>query len=294
MPKIGVVGIPGGWSTMRLLQTVQDKTGHAELIDLWQLVVDLEHGRAIHEGLDVCLLDALIIKKIGSPYSPQMLDRLGALAYVEHLGPRVFSRPASIKCVLDRLSCTVALRMADIPMPPTVVTECVDRAEDAVQEFGRAILKPLYTSKARGMEIVQSGTGLRERIEAFQSAGNAMLYVQKLLRLPGQDLGIAFCGGRFIGCYARVGDGVSWNTTTHSGGRYEPHEPEPQIVELAQRAQSLFDLDFTSVDIALTDDGPVVFEVSAFGGFRGLWEACRINAADHYVDHVLRQLTHGS
>jgi ribosomal protein S6--L-glutamate ligase len=293
MPRIGIIGTSDGWSTKMLLETVQSKTGFGVLIDLWSLVVDMDRGEAFHGELDVCTLDALIVKKIGSPYSPSMLDRLSALEYVEHLGPRVFSRPMNIKRVLDRLSCTVVLRTAEIPMPPTVITENVDRAAEAVREFGRAVLKPLYTSKARGMEIVEARNDVREQIKAFKDAGNPMLYVQKMLHLPGQDLGIAFCGGRFIGCYARVGDGVSWNTTTHSGGQYGPHEPEPQIVELAQRAQSLFDLDFTCVDIAVTDDGPVVFEVSAFGGFRGLWEACKVNAAEHYVNHVLRRLAHG-
>ncbi|MGB5427491.1 MAG: ATP-grasp family protein, partial [Gammaproteobacteria bacterium] len=63
------------------------------------------------------------------------------------------------------------------------------------------------------------------------------------------------------------------------------------IIELAQRAQALFGMDFTTVDVAETNNGPIVFEVSAFGGFRGALEGIGIDAAAMYADHVLRQLS---
>jgi ribosomal protein S6--L-glutamate ligase len=59
---------------------------------------------------------------------------------------------------------------------------------------------------------------------------------------------------------------------------------------MARHAQSLFAMDFTTVDVAETDTGPIVFEVSAFGGFRGALEGIGINAAQLYVEHVLREL----
>jgi ribosomal protein S6--L-glutamate ligase len=49
-------------------------------------------------------------------------------------------------------------------------------------------------------------------------------------------------------------------------------------------------MDFTTVDVAETRDGPIVFEVSAFGGFRGASEGIGINAAQLYVEHVLAEL----
>ena len=48
---------------------------------------------------------------------------------------------------------------------------------------------------------------------------------------------------------------------------------------------------FTTVDVAETAAGPIVFEVSAFGGFRGLQEGLGINVAERYTDHVLSLLS---
>ncbi len=52
---------------------------------------------------------------------------------------------------------------------------------------------------------------------------------------------------------------------------------------MVRRAQVLFDLNFTSVDIVETPDGPLVFEVSAFGGFKGLTVARNMDGATRYV-----------
>jgi ribosomal protein S6--L-glutamate ligase len=49
-------------------------------------------------------------------------------------------------------------------------------------------------------------------------------------------------------------------------------------------------MDFTTVDVAETDNGPVVFEVSAFGGFQGARDGIGIDAAALYVDHVIRKI----
>jgi ribosomal protein S6--L-glutamate ligase len=45
------------------------------------------------------------------------------------------------------------------------------------------------------------------------------------------------------------------------------------------------------VDVALTKDGPYVFEVSAFGGFRGLFQARGIDAAAMYADYAMGRVS---
>ena len=92
------------------------------------------------------------------------------------------------------------------------------------------------------------------------------------------------------GTYARCNDGTSWNTTTANGGKYQAHTPKAESIEIASRAQGLFDLDFTCVDVAETDNGPMVFEVSAFGGFQGIWEAEGIDAAQMFTAFTLKQI----
>lgn len=286
--RIGVVGTRGGWSSELLADTVAAKTGYRLLVDMEQVCLDLDKGKAWFQGVDLAGLDGLIVKKIGARYSPDLLDRLELLRFLAERGLPIFSSPLAIMRVLDRLSCTVTLRLGDIPMPPTTITESVDEALAAVERYGEAVFKPLFTSKARGMTVIGRGAEARTAIEAFHG-DNPIMYMQQKIELPGQDLGIVFLGGKYMTTYARCGTGA-WNTTTESGGRYAPATPSPEAVTIAEKAQALFSLDFTCVDVVETASGPVVFEVSAFGGFRGIQDACGLDAAAMYADYVMEKI----
>ncbi|NVB42459.1 GAK system ATP-grasp enzyme [Pseudenhygromyxa sp. WMMC2535] len=291
-PRIGVIGIADGWSTQRLLDAVEAKTGYRRLIEMDEVVLDLEAGRVLHRGDDLSELDGVIVKKIARDYTPDALDRVDILQVLGDRGVRVFSPPASMYPLINRLSGTVKLRLGGIPMPATQVTECASAAAEIVRSFGAAVAKPLYTSKARGMVILRAeDPELDARVAAFQ-ADNQVMYLQKFVDIPGRDLGVVFLGGEYLATYARVSGG-SWSTSTSKGGKYERHDPSPEIIELARRAQALFDLDFTCVDVVETAEGPKVFEVSAFGGFRGLLHACEVDAAARYADYALTCLREG-
>ena len=290
--KTGVVGIPGKWSTETLADAIEERTGFRLVIDMSQVQLDLDRRILRYREHNLNDLDALVVKKISAEYTPSTLDRLEMLRFAESSGVRIFSSVESIIRLIDRLSCTVTLANNNIPMPPTVITEDIDQAIDAVHRFESAVFKPLFSTKARGMFILnaqQSAHNIRSAIESFK-LNNPVLYIQQKLHLPGHDLGLVFLGGEYLGTYARVGSGDTWNTTIHSGGKYAAYDPPASMIDIATRAQAPFNLDFTTVDIAETESGPVVFEVSAFGGFKGALQGAGIDAATAYADYVLQQV----
>ncbi|WP_432695128.1 GAK system ATP-grasp enzyme [Marinobacterium sp. YM272] len=291
-PRVAVIGIPGKWSTEVLADALEQRTGFRQVVDMAEVSLDLTDNSLRYGSLNLCELDGLAVKKISAEYSPNTLDRLEMLRTAEQHGVRVFSGAENILRLVDRLSCTVTLRNAGIPMPDTVVTEDLQAAFDTVKRFGEAVFKPLFSTKARGMCVLggeQSDDELRTAIAEFK-VDNPMLYIQRKLELSGRDLGMVFLGGQYQGTYARVSQSDTWNTTINSGGRYEAFEPDAELIELARKAQEPFGLDFTTVDVALTDSGPIIFEVSAFGGFRGALEGAGIDAAGLYADHILEKI----
>ncbi len=287
--KIGVVGTQGGWSSEWLADMAAARTGERLLIEIHRTALDLDHNRLLYQGVDLAGLDAVIVKKIGSRYSPDLLDRLELLRFLKARGVAVFSDPLAIIRVLDRLSCTVSLRLAGIPMPPTTITEDPGIALTTVRRYREAVFKPLFSTKARGMTIIADTPAAPEEIDAYR-AQHRVMYIQQKIELGGRDMGIVFLGGQYLTTYARCKEEGAWNTTTASGGRYQALQPHPSIIELARRAQEPFGLDFTCVDVAETPEGPMVFEVSAFGGFRGIKETSDLNPAALYVDYVINRL----
>ncbi|XOV78287.1 MAG: GAK system ATP-grasp enzyme [Aestuariibacter sp.] len=289
--KIGVVGLPGKWSTEVLADAVEAVTGNRLIVDMAQVTLDLQQGSLWFQGHDLCQFDVLLVKKIHADYSHHTLDRLEMLRYAEAQGVLVMSPATNILRLIDRLSCTVTLRQHDIPMPPTTITEDIEKALEAVYGYQEVVLKPLYSTKARGMEVInsqQTESEIRQRLRQF-SKQHPVMYIQKKLALPGKDLGMVFLGGKYIGSYARVSQNDSWNTTILSGGKYQAFDAPNELIDLAFKAQQPFAMDFTTVDVAESETGPIVFEVSAFGGFRGCQEGLNLNVAEQYVDYAIKK-----
>lgn len=290
--KIAVIGIPGKWSTEVLADALEERTGFRLVLDMAEVHADLETNSLWARGVNLCELDGLAVKKISQVYSPNTLDRIELLRLAENKGVRVFSKAETIIRMIDRLSCTVTLRNGDIPMPKTQVCERVDTAMEIVKTYEEAVFKPLFSTKARGMCIISADLDdatMRTEIEAFKQ-DNPVMYIQQKLDLPGRDYGMVFLGGQYLGTYARVSQNESWNTTINSGGKYALHEPPQSTIDLASKAERLFGMDFTTVDVADTPDGPIVFEVSAFGGFKGAKDGIGIDAATLYADYILEEL----
>jgi ribosomal protein S6--L-glutamate ligase len=165
-------------------------------------------------------------------------------------------------------------------MPETVVTDDPDEAASAVDRFGTAVLKPLFTSKGRGMQRLTTGVDLARFFDRHRADHGLPYYLQRFIPHPGRDLGVAVLAGRCLGAYWRVAARDQWMTTILSGGRYAPAEPPAEVVAVAERAARHFGLLFTGVDLMETPDGGwVILEVSAFGGFRGLSVALGLEAA---------------
>ncbi|OSP53770.1 GAK system ATP-grasp enzyme [Pseudoruegeria sp. SK021] len=289
--RIGVIGTPGKWSTETLADAFADRTGYRQVIDMGRATLDLSEGQLICDGVDLCKLDGLVLKKVAETYSSDALDRLEMLRVAEAAGVRVFSPAENVIRLMDRMACTVTLRNAGIPMPPTVITEDVTAARQALDRFGSAVFKPLFSTKARGMVLLDKDAPNAESEIAAFKAMNPMMYIQQKAELSGEDLGMVFLKGEYVCTYARISQTGSWNTTIQSGGKYAPFTPTSELIELGRRAQAPFGLTFTTVDVALTPQGPIVFEVSAFGGYSGAQKGCGIDAAALVANHILAEVS---
>ncbi len=289
--KIVVVGQPGAWSTERLAAAVRGRGADALVVDLAACSLRLPDPRLYHRGVPLEDLDAAIVKKIGDTVEgPIVRERINMLQHLAASGVPVWSEPERLAVAVNRYRMTLELARAGLPIPETVITEDPAEAAAAVERFGAAVLKPLFTSKGRGMRRLERPEELDELCAQQTAETRQTLYVQRFVKHPGRDLGVAVLEGRPLGAYWRVASGESWMTTVLAGGRYEAADPPREAVDLALRAARRFGLIFTGVDLMETPDGGfTILEVSAFGGFRGLLTACGIDAAPLVAEAVIRR-----
>ena len=294
--RIAVVGQPGGWSTERLADALRVGGAEAPVVDLVACGLRLPDGGLVHRGQPVAGLDGAVVKKLGDTADGWAVqERINMLRHLEASGTPVWSPPACLEVAVNRYRMTCELVRAGLPVPETIVTEDMDEAAGAVERFGSAVLKPLFTSKGRGMQRLDPAMDLRAALERHRADGHGPFYVQRFVKHPGRDLGVAVLDGRYLGAYWRVAGEHPWMTTVLSGGRYARAEPPADAIDLALRAANHFGLLFTGVDLIEDPEGGLtVLEVSAFGGFRGLLRGCAIDAAPMLADLVLRRIREAS
>jgi ribosomal protein S6--L-glutamate ligase len=288
--KIWVAGMPGGWSSERMTSTLSKLKIETFLFPLSECTLNLKTGVVSWEGEDLSGLDGIVVRKLGDSVDPLTPFRVNLLHQLSSRGVRVFSSPQAIEEANDRYRMSLKLSQAGVPIPETVVTESVDEAARVVERWEKAVLKPLFTSKGRGMLLLDSEEAYRLTLKHWQDEQKFPFYLQKYI--PARyDIGVALLGKQILGAYQRVApDHDAWQTTIRSGGHYEPFSPNSEVAEFACRAADPFGLDFTVVDIVPCGEEYLVYEVSAFGGFSGLW-ACGIDAASIYANYILVHLS---
>lgn len=286
--KVWVAGIEGGWSGERMVAALSNLKIDAKLITLSDCSHDLMSGKVSCHDCDLGSLDALIVRKLGDPIDPLTPSRLNLLRTLERRGVKLFSSAQAIDNANDRYRMSLSLAEAGVPIPETIVTESLEEAVSLVERWGRVVVKPLLTSKGRGMQLLNSEGAYRLALKHWSHRQVSPFYVQRYVSTS-RDIGVALLGNQIIGAFQRVAAPGAWQTTIREGGHYEPFAPDSTVAALAQKAAEPFGLDYTVVDLVQSGDQWLAYEVSAFGGFSGLW-ACGIDVAAKLAHYVLAHL----
>jgi len=177
----------------------------AFVVDAQACSLRLPDRRLYHRGQPLAELDGVVVKKLGDTADGWAVqERLNLLRHLDASGVPVLSPPDRLEAAMNRYRMTVELARAGLAMAETVVTEDLEEAEAAVERLGAAVLKPLFTSKGRGMRRLESTPELRNVLERHRSEGLGPFYLQRFIKHPGRDLGVAVLDGRYLGAYWRV------------------------------------------------------------------------------------------
>ncbi|MBN1368436.1 MAG: hypothetical protein JW967_10980 [Dehalococcoidales bacterium] len=283
-----MAGVSGAKSSLQMTEALTELGMESRVFSLSECTLDTGKNTVLLNGNDLSVLDGIVVRKLGDPIDHLCQHRINLLHQLAFRGVRVFSSPEAIELANNRYSNTLKLKQAGVPVPNTIVTESVNEISDTVSRWNKAVLKPLFTSKGRGMLLLDANLACRLTLKHWQDTGRYPYYLQEFISAK-EDMGIAFLGGKYIGAFKRIAGAESWQTTIRTGGRYEPVTPSPEVVYLAEKAANTFPLDYTIVDVVFDGERYLVYEVSAFGGFSGL-AAGNTNVAQLLAQYVKQNI----
>ena len=285
--RVAVLGAATGWHVRRLADALH-AAGHAATVVGWHdLATDIgpaEHHRP--EAVD----RAQVIVVRGMPAGTLedvifRMDLLGRLACRR----RVVNAPRALEVAIDKYLTLTRLHDAGIPVPRTIVAQSEAGIAAAWAALGEvAVMKPLFGSQGRGIERIAARQDLEPWLEAARRAEppGAVCYLQEFVAHPGWDARVLVVGDDTF-TMRRVSTG-DWRINVSRGARPEPWTAPAGWVDLAVRSARAVGAEIAGVDLLPTADGPLVVEVNAVPGWRGLETALGVDIAANIVAHLTR------
>jgi tetrahydromethanopterin:alpha-L-glutamate ligase len=199
----------------------------------------------------------------------------------------VINPPEAIARAANKFATSLALSAAGIATPRTVVTTSLKEAKEALKDLGRAVSKPLFGFKGRGIFLLQD----REpsdisRLESILEA-EGLVYLQEFIALDKpRDIRAFVVDGVLLGAIYRVAPEGQWISNLARGGRPEICPLTVELADLACRAAKAVGAVYCGVDLLETAQGLCVIEVNGTPSGKGIFEALGVDVTEAIASHV--------
>lgn len=291
--KIGILSFYPSWQDVSeeelRLQQAADERGHEARIiraDECQItLVDgkstlLEKGEPL-EDFDVWIPRARIIGNAELH-----------LAFVKQLkfhGARLVNEYQAIVRAKNKLRTTQILTNEGLAVPQTLVLSSPHFVDVAAEQLGGfpLVMKDPYGTYGKGVVLVESLNSARSVLHALMGYYPKPVLMQEFVKeSKGKDARIFVVGGEVVAAMQRQALEGDFRSNMELGGEALPYEPSAEEVELAKKAAAALDLEIAGVDVIQSKNGPLVLEVNANPGFKGLEATTGIDVAGAIIDHV--------
>jgi len=278
---------PQVYSTERLALEA-GKAGHfVELIDPTKCSVKLGQGtpriflgsEAITDGFDA------IIPRIGTT-----VTRHGAAIVKQFELGGCFSTAMAQGILMARNKITTMQLMAQrgIPIPQTVFSINPDNVGEQIELLGGppVIIKLQEGTQGKGVILAESKKSAKSMIDTLYNMNTGILLQRFIEEAMGEDLRVIVVGNRVVAGMKRVSGPDEFRSNVHRGA-------DTQAVKLTQRekfialgATRILGLGVAGVDLIQSSAGPLLLEVNASPGLKGIERATGTNVARHIIQFV--------
>lgn len=274
-----------GWHGRRLQRAFAAMNVACVFASLSDCRIDLEANRwgIVIPGCEGRLPDAVLVREIAAGTFEQVTLRLGLLHALGEHGVPVCNSARAIERTVDKSMTSLLLRKANVPTPPTWVSEQAPSARATLlretARGHRVVAKPLFGSQGKGLQRLEAG----DELPAAEVCGG-VYYLQRYVPAD-RDYRVFVIGGEPVATMARRGTG--WVHNVALGARCEAVAGDAALEEIAVRAVACIGMDYAGVDVIRDEAGtPYVIEVNGIPAWRGLQSVASVDIAAALVRHV--------
>lgn len=283
--RVAVLGNAAGWHVIRLVRALRDRDHEAAVVGWHQLAADIgPTERLLPEA--AANADVILVRSMPAGSLEDVIFRMDVLGRFARNRP-VVNAPRALEVAIDKYLCLARLHDAGVPVPRTVVAQDAAGIVAAWEALGGdAVIKPLFGSQGHGIERIASRAALGPWLDAAVRADppGAVCYLQEFITHPGWDVRILVVGERMFSI-RRIAT-RDWRINVSRGATPEAWAAPLDWVDLAIRAARSSGAEIAGIDLMATARGPVVLEVNAVPGWKGLEAAIEQDIARVVVQHL--------
>ncbi|GMN10139.1 30S ribosomal protein S6--L-glutamate ligase [Croceitalea sp. MTPC9] len=274
-------------STRRIAEEAEKLGHYVELIDHTKCSVKLGDGKPkIFLGEeDVTNEFDAIIPRIGTK-----VTRHGAAIVKQFEMNGVFSTARSLGITRARNKVRTMQIMArkGIPIPETLFSINPNNIGEQIRILGGApvIIKIQEGTQGMGVILAESKKSAKSIIDTFYKMDTSILLQRYVEEANGEDIRIIVVGNKVVASMKRTSEIDEFRSNVHRGGNTEAVDITQREKYIALNATKYLGLGVSGVDLMRSKNGPVLLEVNASPGLKGIEGATGINVAKHIIQFV--------
>ncbi len=250
----------------------------------------VEFGGIRIPGFQGELPSAAFVRGIAAGSFEQVTLRLGFLHALSQMSVRVVNSAKVIERTVDKSMTSHLLIRNDVATVPAWTCENKEHAlelvRDSVRWNRKLVLKPLFGSRGRGLELIEKESDLPD-----EETVNGVYYLQEFVPSDDnywRDWRVMVVDGDPICAMERRSE--IWVTNRARGGECLPAKLPDEALSLAAQAAAAVEADYAGVDMIYTHRaGWQVIEINGVPAWRGLQEVSDTEIARAFAELVTRK-----
>jgi ribosomal protein S6--L-glutamate ligase len=263
------------YSTRRLLEAGLQAGHDIRVIDHIRCFMDITSQKpSIHYREE----------EFGPEHFDAVIPRIGAsvtfygcavVRQFEMMGVYCSNESVAITRARDKLRSLQLLSRRGVGIPVTSFANSPDDVKGLIREVGGAplVIKLLEGTQGIGVVLAETRKAAESVIQAFMGLNTAILVQEYIQEAGGADIRAFVVGNRVIAAMKRQAPEGEFRSNLHRGGTATLERLSNEEKETALRAARVMGLNICGVDILRSERGPLVMEVNASPGLRGIEEA---------------------
>jgi len=276
-------------STRRIAEEAERAGHYVELIDHTKCSVKLGEGppKIFLGEEDVTHEFDAIIPRIGAK-----VTRHGAAIVKQFEMNNVFStaRSLGITRARNKVRTMQIMSRKGVPVPPTLFSINPDNIEAQIELLGGppVIIKLQEGTHGYGVILAESKKSAKSIIDTFYKMDTNIFLQQFISEANGEDIRLIVVGNRVVASMKRKSKLDDFRSNVHQGAETEAITPTEKEKNMAVSATKYLGLGVAGVDLIRSKKGPLLIEVNASPGLRGIEAATNVNVAKEIINYVER------